>query len=55
MPEFVFVVLHENYGDQGVDFHGVFRSLEAAEHYVLQCEPSEHERQWWEIRMVEVR
>ncbi len=30
----VYVVLHDNYGDQGVDFHGVFSTKELADEYI---------------------
>lgn len=45
----VFVVVHDNYGDQGVDFHGVFSTHEKANAYIHRREPLEGERQWWSI------
>jgi hypothetical protein len=49
LPPTVHVVLHDNYGGQGVDFHGAFSSRVAAEKYVVEKESDEHERQYWEI------
>jgi hypothetical protein len=49
----VFVVLHDNYGDQGVDFHGVFGSFKRAQAYISKQEPDKHEQQWWEIHECE--
>lgn len=45
----VHVVLHDNYGDQGKDFWGVFDNREAAEEFVAKKERRKCERQWWEI------
>jgi hypothetical protein len=49
----LFVVLHDNYGDQGVDFHGVFGSFKRAQAYISKQEPDKHEQQWWEIHECE--
>lgn len=51
----VFVVLHENYGDQGVDFHFAFATRELADQYVRKREPRERERTWWEVREVVIQ
>lgn len=55
LPPTVCVVLHENYGDQGVAFHGVFVSRSAAEKYVVEKESDEHERQYWDIEECQVQ
>ncbi len=50
----VYVVLHANYGDQGVDFHKVFASKEKAEAYIEKHINDsgwrEDEKQWFSIR-----
>lgn len=45
----VFAVVHCNYGDQGVDFLGVFASKKLAEEFIARREPREDERQWWDV------
>ena len=66
MNDVVYVVLHDNYGDQGVDFHGVFAEKEDAEQYVATqllahwedakryfadaAFPDEGERSCWDIK-----
>ena len=44
-----FVVLHYNYGDQGVAFHGVFNTYELALSYIEEKESDKHEQQSWDI------
>jgi hypothetical protein len=50
----VYVVLHDNYVDQGVDFHKVFSSREKAQSYIHEQEPDESEHQNWLIVETEV-
>lgn len=45
----VFVVLHCNYGDQGVDFIGVYGTKELAEQAIAKRERDENERKWYDI------
>jgi hypothetical protein len=45
----VFVVLYSNYGDQGVEFCGVFKTREIAQAYIDKQEPDIDERQWFDI------
>lgn len=49
----IYVVLWANYGDQGVDFLGVFKTIELAEkfitNYMAAREIKKSERQWFDI------
>lgn len=45
----VFVVLHDNYGDQGLDFHGAFATRKLAENYINNREPDQYERELYMI------
>ncbi len=45
----VFIVVHANYGDQGVDVHGAFSTREKAYDYIDTKEPDNHEKQWWSV------
>lgn len=45
----VHVVLHQNYGDQGVDYLGVFDTRASAERYVAARERNPNDRQWYDI------
>jgi hypothetical protein len=51
----VFVVLYNNYGDQGVDFCGVFKTRELAEKYIINREPNADERRWFDIYEEEIQ
>lgn len=50
----VYAVLYCNYGDQGVDFCGVFATKEAAQRYIDKREQNVQERQWFQIEDCEV-
>lgn len=51
----VFVILWYNYGDQGVDFSGVYGTREAAGQAIIAREPDPHEQQYYRIVESEVR
>lgn len=50
----VFIVLYWNYGNQGTEFCGVFKTKELAKQYINKREQNEHERQWFSIYEEEV-
>jgi hypothetical protein len=49
----VYVVIHANYGDQGVDYHKTFSLREKAENYIEKWIEdrgySQSEKQWFSI------
>lgn len=57
LPKTVYAVLHADYGDQGVDYRGVFGSREAAERYILKQELYNRyfDRQDWLIEESDVQ
>lgn len=50
----VFVVTFDNYGDQGVDYVGVFSTEKLAKDFIIKTEPVINERQYYDIFCSEV-
>ena len=51
----IWLVFHDNYGDQGVDFKGAFATKEIAELWLKIHEQDKNELRWYDIREVEVQ